>query len=297
MDDYQNMKAEAGRLRRALQRGQGSLVSAEKRLKRLSELRNTLALRNRGPKDRNEALEQQLEERTHDLKSAYRELSQREKLSTIERLAAGIVHEALNPLSVVVACIDLLQADVENAMSHAQKLDAAREGVQRTVDILTNLQDFSARRSQKKTDVKISELLASTGELLSFELRQREIECDVNIEESIILEGDPDRLRQVFLNLAKNAMKAIDREGRLTLGIEQSGDGNPPAVYVRDTGPGISADIREDLFEPFRTTKEDGTGLGLSICREVIEEHGGEIRVESLTGRGTCFWVTFAAQE
>jgi len=240
----------------------------------------------------NRSLEAKVVERTSELERVYRELGQSEKLSTVGRLAAGVVHEALNPLTVAVASMDLMQMDNTLSEKQVKSLDMALEGVQRAVKIMDNLRDFSRQGPRENASVDVKQLIERTAELLGFELRKRGITTTVDIPDGTRVKGDYHQLGQVFLNLTKNAMEAMVREGQLTLGCEQGGgEGRWIALSVRDTGPGIPDSVKADLFESFRTSKENGTGLGLSICKEIVEAHGGEIKVDSTPGRGTCFWV------
>ena len=117
------------------------------------------------------------------------------------------------------------------------------------------------------------------------------------IDGSVKVRADADQLSQVFLNLVNNALQAMEEGGKLTLGGEEGGgEGEWVAAFVKDTGPGIAPEDIEHLFQAFYTTKEDGTGLGLSMCKGIIEEHGGEIRVDSVVGEGTCFSIVLPAE-
>lgn len=275
-------------LRSAVREG----VDWNRLLKENARLQSELAKRNDELERLNESLEQKVLDRTKELEVAHRELSQSEKLSTVGRLAAGVVHEALTPLTVAVASIDLAQMDGQLTDKTSNQLEMAQEGVQQAVRIMDNLRDFSRQGGRVRGSVDIGERLQRTAELLKFEAVKRKIELQVNCSSNATVLGDRDRLGQVFLNLAKNAIEAMAPGGVVSLGCAQNGgDGKWVAAYVRDTGPGIPGEILEHLWEPFRTTKEEGTGLGLSICKEIVEAHGGEIRVDSDAGQGTRFTI------
>jgi signal transduction histidine kinase len=108
---------------------------------------------------------------------------------------------------------------------------------------------------------------------------------------------DREQMKQVFLNLMLNAIQAMERGGHLKVVIRRksapSGDGgrSMAEISVQDTGPGMEEDIRSKIFEPFFSTKEEGIGLGLPIAQRIVEEHGGQIQVESRAGEGTTFTV------
>jgi len=104
--------------------------------------------------------------------------------------------------------------------------------------------------------------------------------------------GDEERLRQVFMNLALNALDALPRGGTLRVSCQPSGEeGREVAIYVDDTGPGVPAGVRDRIFEPFFTTKAQGSGLGLSIVHAIVAQHGGTISVEQAPGGGARFAV------
>jgi signal transduction histidine kinase len=108
----------------------------------------------------------------------------------------------------------------------------------------------------------------------------------------LVVNGIPDQLKQVFLNLSLNASDAMQTEGGpLTVNASITADGRQVSVAFRDTGPGIDPRDLPNLFEPFFTTKESGMGLGLAICYDIVQKHGGRIEVESQRGQGATFTV------
>ena len=116
----------------------------------------------------------------------------------------------------------------------------------------------------------------------------------VSVRGGARVEGHPQKLRQVVLNLVKNAAEAAGSAGNVEVRVEQ--DHDAARVVVRDSGPGISVDARRKLFEPFFTTKDTGTGLGLAVSQGIVHAHGGEIEVDSLPQGGAQFTVTLPAQ-
>jgi len=128
-----------------------------------------------------------------------------------------------------------------------------------------------------------------TMELLNHRIGRQGIKVHNHLKEIPLVQADPDRMEQLFLNLFLNALDAMEPGGRITLssGVE---DGRVE-ISIADTGPGIPKEDWERVFQPFVTTKEGGTGLGLTISRRIAEEHGGGIRVHSRLGRGSIFTV------
>ena len=238
-------------------------------------------------------LERKVKERTRELERAYAELVQAEKLSAVGRLAAGVVHEVLNPLAVVVGRIDMVLMNRGLDALVRSSLEIAREQVERGVKILDNLRDFSKQRAPARATVDVNTLVAHTLELVAHETKRRSIEVATHLEGLPGVQADEDQLSQVFLNLVNNAVDAMPEGGRLTAETRTLAGDSEASVEVRlvDTGSGISQTDLDHIFEPFFTTKEKGTGLGLAICRGIVEVHGGKMEVESRVGEGTTFVV------
>lgn len=121
------------------------------------------------------------------------------------------------------------------------------------------------------------------------QLERMHVEVNTKIAEVPPLVGNPVGLKQVFLNLILNAMEAMPDGGRLDVNLELEGEG--VSLSVQDTGIGMDSETIDRIFEPFYSTKEDGSGLGLAVSYGIVQGHGGEIRVDSKSGQGTCFTV------
>jgi signal transduction histidine kinase len=134
-------------------------------------------------------------------------------------------------------------------------------------------------------------LIRDVATLLGPQAAHQGVEFDARLPGSPLwLTGHRDRLKQAFLNLATNALEAMPTGGRLSVAVEsQNGS---VSVAVRDTGPGIPADILGKIFNMYYTTKDGGTGIGLHVARSVVEAHGGEIEVDTGPGAGTCFHIS-----
>jgi signal transduction histidine kinase len=241
----------------------------------------------------NETLEARVAERTAQLEKAHAELVQTEKLSAVGRLAAGVVHEVLNPLSVAAGRVEMVMLDPNLSEEHGGSLKIGREQIDQAIQILDNLRDFSRRRPSTRSAVDLSALVSHTMQLIAHETTRRSIEVIEKLEDAIEVQADQDHLAQVFLNLANNAVDALGSGGRLTVETHAVAEGEHRMVdaVFEDTGPGIPEEDLARIFDPFFTTKEDGTGLGLSICQSIVKGHGGEIRVASEVGKGTRFVV------
>ncbi len=251
-------------------------------------------MRSRELEELNLTLEQRVIERTRQLEQAYEELVQNEKLSAVGRLAAGVVHEVLNPMTVAVGRIDMTLIDSALPAEDNRSLKIAQEEILRGVRIMDNLRDFSKQRPPKREAVDLNALADRTLELVVHETRRKSIEVTKNFESLPEVRVDLDQLSQVFLNLVNNAIDALEESGHLALETEVLEEDDKQYVAVRfvDDGAGIPEENLSRIFDPFFTTKGDeGTGLGLAICQGIVDVHGGQIRLESTVGKGTTFVI------
>lgn len=229
-----------------------------------------------------------------------------ERMASVGMLAAGVAHEINNPLSYVLANVRFVAEElavssgVVRASAWADALREAEQGAERVRGIVRDLKTFSRSDGPQHGSVDLHRMLDSAGNMAGSEIRHSARFVKDYARSPLMVEGSESRLSQVFLNLLVNAAQAIpegavDRnEIRVVTHAEPDGR---VLVEVRDTGPGMSAEVRGHLFTPFFTTKPRGigTGLGLSICHKIITEHLGEISVESEVGKGTAFKVWLPA--
>ena len=227
------------------------------------------------------------------------------RLAAVGELAAGIAHEINNPLAFVRANLALLRREWERLASEAAKrdgslldeldewpilLDESIEGVDRAATIVRDIREFSHAGGALPE-------LADLNRILDQVLRVAQVQLDPALQvqtqwdDDAVVPCDPQRLKQVFLNLVLNAGQAIAGEGRIRLST-RSGPTHVE-VCVEDDGCGMTPEVRERIFDPFFTTKPvgRGTGLGLSLAYEIVRSHGGEIWCESEPGRGSTFRV------
>jgi len=229
------------------------------------------------------------------------QLQQREKLSSIGLLAAGVAHEVNTPLTGVSSYTQmLLNMLPENDPKHALLLKVRRQA-DRATEIVNNLLNFSRTGSAAEfAGVDIHRVLDDTLQLLEPQLRRSQIEIVRDYAEGLPqVHGNSVKLQQVFTNLILNARDSIaNGNGRITLAT-RNGDDDGLLVEITDTGVGIAPDDIVKIYDPFFTTKGvgRGTGLGLAVTYGIVQEHSGHISVLSTPGLGTTFRITLPTSD
>ena len=222
-----------------------------------------------------------------------------ERLAVAGRLAATIAHEIRNPLDTVSNLIYLLRHEPQSSVATSQYLELASEELARIAQITGQLLTFH-REAQAPVEVNLAEVLESVLVLFAPQIRKAHIDVEQRFEAAPPVRGFPGELRQVFSNFIGNALDAMPNGGNLVLHLRESSLTSDPTrrgvrITILDTGAGIPAGVRKNLFAPFFTTKgEKGTGLGLWVSRGIIDKHEGTIHLTSRmrAGKnGTAFAV------
>ncbi len=234
---------------------------------------------------------------------ALRDLARRlDKQATLTDLVAGIAHEINNPLTCISGWLQLLLDDAKTPQGQpteeAATLRMLLEEAGRVSRIVSNLLNYARPSRPRRELIRLDYLLAEILELVEYQMRNRNIVIERRIKGPIpSIVGDPAAFKQVFLNLIINAKHAMPEGGRLVAEVGAADD----EVYVRieDSGVGIAPENAERVFERGFTTRggQGGTGLGLPVAKEIVEAHGGTIRVESEPGRGAAFTLTLPAYQ
>ncbi|MDD5194559.1 MAG: ATP-binding protein [Candidatus Omnitrophica bacterium] len=232
-------------------------------------------------------------EMTKKLKRA----KERERLSAIGEAVAWITHELKNSLVSIKSFVQLFpeRHNDEKFVDRFGRLIPPE--INRLERIFRELSDFSSHSELMITKINPKEIIDNTLEIMKEEFIKRKITLIYNPQNvNFHSEADPERLKQVFMNLIINSMNAMPEGGSLAVSVDLLSKEtlNSPThieVRVKDTGKGISREMCEKMFEPFHATKNGGMGLGLTISRKIIEQHKGDIRVESELGKGTTFIV------
>jgi len=220
-------------------------------------------------------------------------LSERQaQLCGLGEVSAGVAHEMNNALTLLIGWLDLLLAEASGNERMRSTLELLMNEATRISRLTRNLLEVARGVTEAPRECDVRALLDEVLTLVRYEMRASNIELESRVAQELPpIHGSPGRLKQALLNVLLNAQQAMPAGGRLVVSAEAD-----PAGFVRlgieDTGCGIPEEVRQRLFTPFFTTKENGTGLGLSVTRKIVEDHGGVVQIESEPGAGTRFTMT-----
>jgi two-component system NtrC family sensor kinase len=220
-------------------------------------------------------------------------LLQSEKLAAMGRLTSQIAHELNNPIYGIMNTLELLKTEIPPESKRRKILELSLSETQRLAEMLRNMLSFSKPEEEKRRPVKITELVEGILLMMERQMKEANIKMETHFDDGIPeVMASTNQMRQVLLNMFKNAKEAMPKGG--TLIIRTSREDNKVLIHIQDTGVGIPEEIRNRIFEAFFTTKQKvkGVGLGLSVCYGIIKDHGGEIKVESEEGIGTTFTIS-----
>jgi signal transduction histidine kinase len=231
-------------------------------------------------------------------------IEQLDRLAKVGTLAASMAHEIKNALVAGKTFVDLLL----EKNREAELVDIVRRELNRIDSIVKGILRFAGPARASHSKVRVHEVLDHSLRLVQHQLDSRLIALERSfLAAPDLVSGDHGELQQAFVNLFLNAAEAMGTNGTLTVATETVPDPGAPSptshpgrplhlrVTVHDTGTGIPTEHKDHLFEPFFTTKPTGTGLGLAITRRIIEEHRGDIGVDSQEGQGTTFSILLPA--
>jgi signal transduction histidine kinase len=221
------------------------------------------------------------------------QLTQADKLSGLGTLAAGIAHEMNNPLYSIMGFTEAIMEEkqISKIQPLAQKvLDRSKH----MASVILNLSGYTRTNDKDAIkEVDVNERLEAASEIAMMATYTDDIALEKNFGSIPGILAKPEEIQQVFLNIISNAVQAMEGRGKLTLSSQQ--DHGFIVVQIRDTGPGIPPEYITKVFDPFFTTKGqgEGTGLGLNIVHRVVEQYGGNIKIESEPNEGTTFVISF----
>lgn len=240
----------------------------------------------------------ELEQTIKMLNQMQAQLIHSEKLASVGRLAAGVVHEICNPLNVISGHTQLLLMDIEKDSPLIKPLRIIEEYVSQISKIANNLLKFAKPGQLQATTLNVNEVLEQTLSLVENRIFLKNIKIENNLSPSLPrVFGDGQQLKQVFLNMILNAEQAMSGGGDLTISTKLTPEENSIEISFKDTGCGIPQQNIDKIFDPFFTTKEGGAGLGLSVSYGIIKVHKGAIDVKSREGEGSTFTIKLPVEQ
>jgi signal transduction histidine kinase len=250
----------------------------------------------------------------------YSRMKERDRLAALGSMAAGLAHEVKNPLGAIKGAAQLLEevgATTPDDPAAREFVGIILEEVNRLDRVVGSFLDYARPHAGNPIPLDLNAAVRRTVQILSSQLTDDAVDVKLDLAEPLPRTSiDPEKFRQVLMNLIQNAIQAIDGEGHITVSTSLrrsfrgriSLEGSTTAsrrsgtdeaelveVSVRDTGPGISPKVLRNLFVPFFTTKTEGTGLGLAISQSIVQNAGGTIEVQSQPGAGTTFTIVLPA--
>ncbi len=216
------------------------------------------------------------------------DMAHRENLARLGEMGAMLAHEIRNPLAGIKGFGQFIHKKPQDVRNEEFAGRIVMEA-QRLESLVGDLLAYARNDLQTTMVLNVGDVVDQTVALLRHEAGQSDIEIIFNHSEMLSITGNRDRLVQLFLNLGKNALQAMPDGGELH--FISSRTGSSAVIAVQDTGHGINPDELKKIFEPFYTTKARGTGLGLALCKKIVEDHNGDIQIDSVIGQGTSVTV------
>ncbi|MCL4179239.1 MAG: hypothetical protein KJ072_16040 [Verrucomicrobia bacterium] len=232
-----------------------------------------------------------------ELSEAHAAFVRQEQLASLGVLAAGVAHEIRNPLTALKFRLFSLRKALPAALAEHPDLGILGKEINRLERIVQDFLEFARPAEPHCARVAAAALVEEVHELLRSDLDRRGIEVRLEADPAIEVSVDRPQLKQVLINLVRNAAESMGQGGTLTLGVREGAASwlrraqAMVLLEVADTGKGIPAEVEPRIFDPFFSTKEGGSGLGLSIAARIAELHGGHIQYATRPGRGTTFTV------
>lgn len=227
-----------------------------------------------------------------EIRSMEESVRRKDRLAAVGRVAAGLAHEIRNPLGAMRGAIQVLESSTPPGSMQSSLMDIIMKESDRLNSIITNFLGYARPAAGEFAETDVAEAIADTITLLKHSPDVREdhklaFEPDNG---AFIISADATQLKQIFWNLARNALQAMPDGGQLKIGVENIPN-NRIRIVFEDTGRGMAPEQVEQLFEPFSNSTSGGTGLGLSIVYQIVKDHNGVINVRSLEGKGTTITV------
>lgn len=221
-------------------------------------------------------------------------ISQNERLSTLGKMSASIAHELRNPLTSIKQYIDIMPLKMDNPSFMKQAMSVLPSELDRLNGIVEGLLDYTKFAESKKENVSLIKVIKEISSLMKVDFLHRRVKLILEVD-AIDIYVDSKQLKQVLINLVINALDALPIEGGV-ITIKGYAENSSSMIEVIDNGSGISANQLTKIFEPYYTTKATGYGMGLGISKQLVEENGGIITIESKITKGTCVKLEFGTK-
>ncbi len=223
-----------------------------------------------------------------EVRSLRKEIARSQRLASVGRLAAGVSHEIRNPLSSIKGFATYFKERYHDVPENQQISNLMIQEVDRLNRVVGQLHEFSRPIKISRKSIPVEAFLKNSLKLIERQASEAKIDIKTRFDPEIDTAFfDSDRINQVLLNLYLNAIESMGNEGTVTVTLEKNMKKDGIEIRVSDTGTGISENDLAHIFDPYFTTKASGTGLGLAIVHNIVEAHGGEIKVKSRLGQGT----------
>ena len=238
----------------------------------------------------NEELESEIERATEELRQTEKELAHREKLAALGEMAASVAHEMRNPMTALRGFAQRMYRRLPETDPNRKYTEIIIEEVDRLTRLIRDVLDYARLPEPEMQLNNLNELILEWLDLIEEDLGRHNINLQTSYGEVPPFIFDAEQIKQVFLNIVSNATHAMQNNGG-TLKITTRAENDQAELIIVDSGPGIWPEIMKDIFNPFFTTKSGGTGLGLSIAHRILEDHNGDIKVQSQVGQGATFTI------
>jgi signal transduction histidine kinase len=216
---------------------------------------------------------------------------QSEKLIEVGRMSAGIAHEINNPLAVISYACQILEETETPSQQGRELLERIGLEVERLSHLTSELLAYSGRQVDRPAPTDLNQTIDEVLTLLTYEIKKHQIQISKDFRELPLPHVDGNKFKQIFLNLILNAIQAMGAQGSIHISTRCCAE--QLLIGIADNGPGIPDHLKEQIFEPFFTNRQDGTGtgLGLYLCRKIITVYQGSLTVSDNPEGGTCFTI------
>ncbi len=251
------------------------------------------------PELRRKWIQREVEGRVRNTVSQERRALEGQQRRSLEELSASIAHEIRNPITAAKSLLQQMGEDPASS-ENVEYAQVALEELDRVERSISHLLRYAREEDMAVEPIRLSEVLDGALESFRERLAKAGVEVRPTLDADGEMEGDPEKLRRVMINLVGNALDALEEsktpEPRVDVALGENLAGSEVWVRVRDNGPGIDGEVQKKMFSPFFTSKANGTGLGLAITRKLVDAHRGAIEVTSSPGAGTEFVLSFPKQ-